>query len=174
MMTTQKTAKRGDFNPNWPVPDEYLLELGRMVSLWGSLESTTAVAISKLAGYDSPTDPRALTMVAQSSFQQRVDIVSSLCGQLVDQVPHLRDYESVIKKVRAAQEGRNKYAHNALSLDEDGLVHIAYMSARGTFKTTVEIVRVAEIKEVTAKIHEATVALHGLITNTAVKPMWER
>ncbi|MCA8287598.1 hypothetical protein [Burkholderia vietnamiensis] len=174
MMTTQKTAKRGEFNPNWPVPDEYLLELGRMVSLWGSLESTTAVAISKLAGYDSPTDPRALTMVAHSNFQQRVDIVSSLCGQLVDQVPHLRDYESVIKKVRAAQAGRNKYAHNALSLDEDGLVHIAYMSARGTFKTTVEIVRVAEIKEVTAKIHEATVALHGLITNTAVKPMWER
>ncbi|MBJ9659113.1 hypothetical protein I5746_00975 [Burkholderia gladioli] len=173
-MTTQKTAKRGEFNPNWPVPDEYLLELGRMVSLWGSLESTTAVAISKLAGYDSPTDPRALTMVAHSNFQQRVDIVSSLCGQLVDQVPHLRDYESVIKKVRAAQAGRNKYAHNALSLDEDGLVHIAYMSARGIFKTTVEIVRVAEIKEVTAKIHEATVALHGLITNTAVKPMWER
>jgi hypothetical protein len=37
-MTTQKTAKRGEFNPNWPVPDDYLLELGRMVSVWGSLE----------------------------------------------------------------------------------------------------------------------------------------
>ncbi|VBG63372.1 hypothetical protein [Burkholderia pseudomallei] len=173
-MTTQKTSKRGEFNPNWPVPDEYLLELGRMVSVWGSLESTTAVAISKLAGYESPTDIRALAMVAHSNFQQRVDIVSSLCGQLVEQVPHLKDYEIVIKKVRAAQAGRNKYAHNALSLDEDGLVHIAYMSARGTFKTNVEIVRVADIKEVTAKIHEAAVALHGLITNTATKPMWER
>jgi hypothetical protein len=48
------------------------------------------------------------------------------------------------------------------------------MSARGTFKTNVEIVRVTEIKEVTAKIHEAVVALHGLITNTVAKPMWER
>jgi hypothetical protein len=48
------------------------------------------------------------------------------------------------------------------------------MSARGAFKTNVEIVRVADIKEVTAKIHEAAVALHGLITNTATKPMWER
>jgi hypothetical protein len=45
------------------LPNEYLLELGRMVSVWGSLESTTALAISKLAGYDSPTDIRALAMV---------------------------------------------------------------------------------------------------------------
>jgi hypothetical protein len=35
-MTTQKTAKRGEFSPNWPVPDDYLLELGRMVSVWGA------------------------------------------------------------------------------------------------------------------------------------------
>jgi hypothetical protein len=26
-MTIQKTAKRGEFNPDWPVPDDYLLEL---------------------------------------------------------------------------------------------------------------------------------------------------
>ena len=173
-MTTQKTAKRGEFNPNWPVPDEYLLELGRMVCVWGSLESMSAVAISKLAGYDSPTDPRALTMVAHSNFQQRVDVIGALCGQLVEQFPQLKDYESVIKKIKAAQGGRNKYAHNALSQDEQGEVSIAFMSARGTLKTTVEPVRVAEIREVTAKIHEALCALEGLIVNRAVKPMWER
>jgi hypothetical protein len=173
-MTTQKTNKRGEFNPNWPVPDEYLLELGRMVCVWGSLESMTAMAISKLAGFESPTDPRALTVVAHSNFQQRVDIVGAMCGQFVDQVPHLKDYEQVIKKVRSAQAGRNKYAHNALSVDEDGSVHIAFMSARGVFKTTVEEVRVSEIREVTAKIHEALCALQALITNTVVKPMWER
>lgn len=173
-MTIQKTSKRGEFNTNWPVPDEYLLELGRMVCVWGSLESMTAVAISMLAGFESPTHPVALTMVAHSNFQQRVDVISSLCGQLVDQVPHLKDYEAVIKTIRTAQSGRNKYAHNALSLDEDGQVHIAYMSARGTFKTTVEVVRVAEIKEVNAKIHEAVCALQALITNKPLKPMWER
>lgn len=173
-MTTQKTSKRGEFNPNWPVPDEYLLELGRMVCVWGSLESMTAVAISMLAGFESPTHPLALTIVAHSNFQQRVDVISSLCGQLVDQFPHLKDYEAVIMKIRAAQSGRNKYAHNALTQDEDGSVSIAFMSARGTFKTTVEPVRTAEIREVTAKIHEALGSLHGLITNTVVKPMWER
>jgi hypothetical protein len=68
-----------NFNPNWPLPDDYLLELGRMVSVWGSLESTTALAIARLAGYDSPTDPRALTMVAHSNFQQRVDMALSTC-----------------------------------------------------------------------------------------------
>ncbi|MCY0389933.1 hypothetical protein OVY01_22600 [Robbsia sp. Bb-Pol-6] len=174
MTTTQKTAKRGEFNANWPIPDEYLLELGRMISMWGTLESGTAFAISKLAGYDSPMDPRGLTMVAHSNFQQRVDIVSSLCGQLADEFPHLKDYEKAIKMIKAAQTGRNKYAHNALSVDEDGLVKIAFMSARGTFKTSVEVVRLSEIKEVTAKIHEAELALHNLITGANHKPLWER
>jgi len=38
----------------------------------------------------------------------------------------------------------------------------------------VEVVRVAEIKEVNAKIHEAVCALQALITNKPLKPMWER
>ncbi|EUC12372.1 hypothetical protein [Paraburkholderia hospita] len=42
--------------------DRHLVELGRMVGVWGSLESMTAMAIAKLAGF-SPTDPRALTIV---------------------------------------------------------------------------------------------------------------
>ncbi|WP_158898707.1 hypothetical protein [Burkholderia sp. L27(2015)] len=174
MTIVQTTAKRGDFNPDWPVPDEYLLELGRMVCVWGSLESMLVAAISKLAGFDSAVDLRALTMMAHSTFQQRVDVVSALCGLLVDQVPHLKDYEAVIKRIRAAQGGRNKYAHNAMSLDENNEVHIAFLSARGAIKTTVEQVRINEIKEVTAKIHDALCALQTLITNKETKPMWAR
>ncbi|ALS66595.1 MULTISPECIES: hypothetical protein [Pandoraea] len=173
-MTIQKTSKRGEFNANWPVPDDYLMELGRMVSVWGSLESTIAMAIAKLAGYDSPLDLRALTMVAHSNFQQRVDIVSALCVQLVNDFSHLRTYEGVVKKIRAAQSARNKYAHNALTVNDDGQVTISYMSARGVLKTSVELVRLADIKEATAKVHEASVALYALVTNSDLKPMWER
>ncbi|MCA8089014.1 hypothetical protein [Burkholderia cenocepacia] len=111
-MTTRKTSKTGEFNPNWPVPDEYLLELGRMASVRGSLESTAAIAISKLAGYESPTDIRALAMVAHSNFQQRVDIVSSLCGHLVDLADSMKDAGCALE---AACRGSDKNGSNGVS-----------------------------------------------------------
>lgn len=48
------------------------------------------------------------------------------------------------------------------------------MSARGTLKVNVETVRLNDLKEATAKIHEATCALYSLITGAEMKPLWER
>lgn len=167
--------KRHDFKANWPAPDEYLLELGRMTTIWGMLESAVNIAISKLAGYESALDSRALIMVAHSNFQQRVDIVSSLCEQLAPEYPKLRSYDAVIKTIQAAQKARNKYAHNAVvAREETGEVTVSFATARGALKTTIEPVRVSDIKEATAKIHEAICALHTLVTGKAVKPLWER
>lgn len=72
------------------------------MSVWGSLEAYMNVAISKLAGYEVIMDRRALIMVAHSTFQQRVDIVSTLCEQLVPQFPRLGGYKSVVSKIRAS------------------------------------------------------------------------
>jgi len=167
--------KRHDFRPDWPAPSEYLLELGRMTTMWGTLESAVNVAISKLAGYESALDFRALIMVAHSNFQQRVDIVSSLCEQLLPEYPKLKNYEAVIKKIQAEQRARNKYAHNAVTAHEDtGEVTVSFATARGTLKTTIEPVHVSDIKEATAKIHEAMCALHTLVTGRELKPLWER
>lgn len=146
-----------------------------MTSIWGTLESGVNVAISKLAGYELPLDFRALILVAHSNFQQRVHIIGALCEQLAPEYPHLASYKAVIKKIESAQRSRNKYAHNAVvTNDETGQVEVSFASARGTLKTSVEIVRVNDIKEVTAKIHEAMCALHSLVTGHQIKPMWER
>jgi hypothetical protein len=165
---------RLEFNANWPVRDDYLLELGRMVCVWGSLESYMVIAINKLAGYQAAMDLRGAIMMAHCNFQQRVDIVETLCEQFSGSYPNLQNYKKVIKQIRAAQQGRNKYAHNALSPQEDGSTMISFLSARGTLKTTVEVVRINGIKEVTAKIHEALCGLHSLITAAERAPMWER
>jgi len=58
--------------------------------------------------------------------------------------------------------------------DETGLVNVSFVSARGTLRTKTEVVRLEEIKEVTAKIHEAMCALHTLVTGHEIKPLWER
>jgi hypothetical protein len=166
---------RHAFKNNWPAPDAHLLELGRMTSLWGTLESAVNVAISKLAGYQTPLDYRALILVAHSNFQQRIHIISTLCEQLALEYQHLASYKATIEKIEAAQKARNKYAHNAVVTDEEtGKVMVSYASARGTLKTSVEVVHLNDIKEATAKIHEASCALHSLVTGQQLKPMWER
>jgi hypothetical protein len=167
--------KQRAFRDDWPAPNDYLLELGRMTSIWGSLESTVNVAISKFAGYDAPLDYRALIMVAHSNFQQRVDIISSLCEQLASQYPKLKGYKSAITKIQAAQKARNKFAHNGIFTNEDtGEVTLSYATARGSLKTYVEVVKIEDIRNATAKIHEATCALHTLVTGKELKPLWER
>jgi hypothetical protein len=167
--------KRHDFRDNWPAPNQYLLELGRMTTIWATLESTVNLAIGKLAGYSTTADFRALILVAHSNFQQRVDIISSLCERLAPEYPQLASYKSVIAKVQLAQKERNKYAHNAIVTNEKtGQVNLSSMSARGTLKTTTEVVHVDHLKEATAKIHEAMCALHTLVTGREIKPLWER
>jgi len=146
-----------------------------MTAVWGTLESAVNVAISKLAGYESPLDFRALILVAHSNFQQRIHIIGALCEQLAPEYPRLASYKRVIEKIESAQKSRNKYAHNAVvTNDQTGQVEVSFASARGALKTSVEIVHLNDIKEVTAKIHEAMCALHSLVTGHEIKPMWER
>jgi hypothetical protein len=167
--------KHVKFKDHWPAPNEYLLELGRMTTVWGTLESSVNIAISKFAGYESLLDYRALIMVAHSNFQQKVDIISTICEQLVPDYPRLKDYKLVIAKIQSAQKARNKFAHNAITTNEDTKeVFVAYATARGTLKTATEVVKLGAIIEATAKIHEAMCALHTLVTGKEIKPLWER
>ena len=167
--------KRHQFKANWPAPDNYLLELGRMTSIWGTLESAVDLAISKFAGYEKVLDSRALIIVAHSNFQQRIDIISSLCEWLVPDFPSLASYKVVISKIEAAQKARNKYAHNAIVTNNDTReVNVSSVSARGSLKMKTEIVKIEDIQEATAKIHEAMCALHTLVTGKDIKPIWER
>lgn len=165
---------RLDFEDGWPVPNDFLLELGRMTAMWPSLESVINVGIGKLMGYDQVLDTRSVIALAHANFQQRIDIFESLCDQLAPQFPNLRDYKAVCMRVKAAQKARNKYAHNAISLGDDGNYVVTHASARGTLKLNVEIVRLNDIKEATAKIHEACCAVHSLVTGKDMRPIWER
>lgn len=166
--------KRLDFEDGWPLPNDFLLELGRMTALWPSLESVVNVGIGKLMGYDQVLDERSVIVLAHANFQQRIHIFESLCEQLAPNYPHLADYKSVCTRINSAQKARNKYAHNAISQNDDGNWVVTYATARGTLKLNVEIVRLSEVKEATAKIHEACCAVHSLVTGTKLTPLWER
>jgi len=74
---------------NWPAPNQHLIELGRIMALWGILESNVNLAISKLAGYEAIMDWRAAILTAHSNFNQRVDILATLCDELQKDFKHL-------------------------------------------------------------------------------------
>jgi hypothetical protein len=158
---------------DWPLPDEYLIELGRISGLWGSLENLLNVTIGKLAGFELG-DPKAFILVTHASFPQRVDILSSLCEQLVSSYPTLKDYLQVVSALRDSQKQRNRYMHNGLGPNEQGdKIQIALGSARGSLKTSVNTVEIVDIRRVSVSIHNAMRALGKLVLGYDIPAIWE-
>ncbi|WP_444896952.1 hypothetical protein [Microbulbifer sp. SSSA005] len=79
-----------DLIANLPVPDEYLIELGKITVMYGALEFSIDRAISKLAGYESMLDWRVSVMTAHLTFQQRVNALGTLFEQVSESYPNLR------------------------------------------------------------------------------------
>lgn len=65
--------ERLDFSA-WPLPDEYLIELGRVAALWATLESFLNICIGKLAGFNEFSDPKPFILVNHASVPQKIDM----------------------------------------------------------------------------------------------------
>lgn len=165
-----------DYRIDWPIPDAYLIEVGRIAALWASLESFLNTCIGKLAGFDPlSTDPTHFILLIHSSFPQRLDMLGALCEELKESHPHLLNHKEVISKIKAAQAARNKYAHNGLTYDrETNKCTMAEGSARGKVKTSVNDVSVENIHAVAKEIHMALLALYKLVLKREITPLWER
>jgi len=164
-----------EFPNNFPAPDEYLLELGRITALWGSLESSVNNAINYLSGIDNSDHWRVSILTAHSNFKQRVDIIKTLCNDLQEMFPNLGMYSETTKLIEQAQKRRNHFLHNGLFFNEsNGKVQTTKIEARGILKTQVQNVSISDLKDVSAKIHLALLSLHELITEKKYDPVWER
>jgi len=160
---------------DWPLPDDYLRELGRVAAVWASLESFVNICIGKLAGFNNPNDPRPFVLVTHSSFPQRVDMLGTLCEQLVGEFPDLQDYKNVLGLLRSAQTARNRFMHHGMALDQGtGTVEMATGSARGTLKVVVENIDLADVRRAAMTIHEAMLALYKLVLRQTIPPVWEK
>lgn len=157
--------ERLEFASDQPIPDEFLLELGRMTASWTRLEFGLNFVISRLMGFGR-YDVRPVIAFAHANFQQRVDVFAALCDRMQTSHSHLELYQSVLTKIRGAQKGRNKYAHNVITSDGSGRTFVTLITAKGTFKIKPETIYLNDIKEVTAKILEASYGLNSLIIQT--------
>lgn len=85
------------------MPDEYLIELGRIAAIWSHLESCLTICFQKLTGFNDMSGPTAFIMLEHTSFPQRLDMLSSLCEHLCSSYPTLKGYQDVISSLRTAQ-----------------------------------------------------------------------
>jgi len=160
---------------NWPLSDEYLVEVGRVSALWASLESLLNLCIGKLAGFDNLNDPSAFILITHSSFPQRLDILSTFCEQYHHNCENLKEYKEVVSQLRSAQTLRNKYAHNGMSFNPNtNQVNMAVGSARGSLKVSVAPVDIADIRRAVIAIDEAQAALYKLVLGVDIGPVWKR
>lgn len=156
---------------NWPLPDEWLVELGRLAACWSTFENMLDLYLGKVAGFDSLTDPRPYILLKHSSFPQKVDALCALCEQLAPQYPALRDYKDVAGKIRSAQKVRNRFIHNAVGQDpETKEFRIALGSARGTLKTDLQVVTLDDVRRAWREVNNAGAALHKLVTGNPLPP----
>ena len=160
---------------SWPLPDEYLVEIGRVSSLWATLESFLNICIGKLAGFNEQGNPSAFILINHSSFPQRLDILSTFCEQYCHEHINLKEYKSVVSKIRTAQTLRNKYAHNGMSLNQETKkAEMPIGSARGKLKVSVESVDIADIRRAVIAIDEAQNALYKMVFKEDYGPVWKR
>ena len=160
---------------NWPLPNEYLVEVGRISALWASLESLLTFLIGKLSGFDDVNNPMPFILVNHSSFPQKLDMLGALCEQLEPQCSNLKGYAEVISKLKSAQTKRNRFMHNGIVFNrETGNMEMAIGSARGKLKTNIEVITIANIRRAVIEIDEAQAALYKLVLGQNVKPVWSR
>lgn len=151
----------------WPLPDDFLTELGRISALWSSLEASLMICLTKLAGFNDPHNPVPFILLAHASFPQRLDMLGTLCEQLSVEHPHLNEHGPVLTKLRAAQRSRNRFVHNGLTFNADTRrMEIAVGSARGKLKVSVDSVDLMNLRASCIEIHEAQRALLHLVLRT--------
>src|SRR5271165_5751325 len=85
----------------WPIPDDFLTEIGRTAVLWANLESLLNICLGKLAGFDEALDYPVFILITHSSFLQRLQSFGALCEQLHPEHPHLADYRKVVSEITA-------------------------------------------------------------------------
>jgi len=157
----------------WPLPEEYLVELGRIVALWTTTEKALALFLSKMSGFEL-YDPRGTILFNNHTIPQKIDTLGCLVEQYVEDHPQLKDYPDVLSKLRKAQKSRNKYVHSALYYDpEEKQVTISFATTRGKLKTNIDEVKVVDLKRVVVEIAEANKALYKAVLGREIPLPWE-
>lgn len=158
-----------DFAESRYLPDEWLIELGKITQAWVNFELLLNLMLGKLAGFAQPFETVPSILTTHSSFPQRLDMFAALCeARLVDH-PNLRDYRAVLALARDAQKNRNKFMHNQVGVNQHdpNTGKVGVTSARGKLKQNLEEVFLDDLRATSKQIVEAGRAMCVLVLQEA-------
>ncbi len=148
----------------WPLPDEYLAEIGRITLLWARLEKLLATAVANLAGFGNLADPRIYIVFTRPDFQHNLGLLQELCDHLAPRNPRMQDYPQVIALLAAAALSRARYTGGGLATNPgDGRVELDVARAGDRFNLTTVPVAVTDLQQVAVEIDAAQHALYKLV-----------
>lgn len=160
------TAKNGaDLNfDGWPVPDEYLVEIGRLALLWARLETYLATTIAVLAGHGDPTDARAYVLFNHHSFEQNLQLLAKLCSHLVYSTPNLKAYPDVIAKLGVAKQERDRLINGSMAPNPgNGAIEMEVIAVEDKLTNSCQQVELADFKRAVLLLDDAQHSLYELI-----------
>ena len=159
---------------NWPLPDSYLVELGRVATLWALLEEQMNIYIAKLAGFDEfSNDPRGYLLVTNASFRGKLELFVQFCELQKERHPRLAESKKVAKKLESAAKGRNRLMHNAIGFNL-GSREFELSNTRGKNLWKSKKLPLADIRRGAMDVHRASMALHALVTGVSYPLKWEQ
>jgi hypothetical protein len=156
------------------IPDEYLLEIGRIVTRWSILESTLDLCLMQLSGR-SILDPRSTIIFNHMAFPMKMDILGAFIDSLLPNYPRLSEYKDIIKKLGDAQKQRNLAAHSKWGMDNTTKqVLVSNLTSRGKLKTSVKPISVNQLKEAADLITDAARDLYLMVVSSGDKEAPQR
>ena len=142
------------------IPDEILLEIGRVTVVWGILETVVDLSIAKLAGFNE--GPNGAIITAHMAWPLKMDVLEALIVSLRPEHPHLGAFSDVKPQLKKAQDGRNRTAHGSWGMERGQAVKLR-ATARGKLKVSMDVVTVQDLETIKLDIYRAGTALLMLV-----------
>jgi hypothetical protein len=139
------------------LPDEVLLELGRIVASWIELDACLDKVLEKLAEMDRYMDGQRAPVHVQDPFSQRLQAFGTYCSQLTLEFPHLRNCRHVHERLKTVHQLRNHYLEGG---NAPGMGHGEGEPCSGR---AAEGFEAEDLRRVSQEINRAHEALYALV-----------
>lgn len=149
---------------DWPVAQEYLVEVGRIALVWSRLKTFVCNSVANLAGLENLEDPRMYSVFTARSYGDNLDLLERLCFQQIDQSPNLTGYEAVMRKLRQAQIDKEFYLGGSMKPNPvNDEVEMTVLVDQISNQTTTVKLELNELKAAVLKIDDAQHELYKLV-----------
>lgn len=148
------------------LPDEYMIEIGRVALAWNYLDSLiTHTLIFASIGYFA-TDMRLQSVVVHMNYPQKMDALSSVLNIVSPEMSAV--FSAKVKNLlNESSAKRNTTLHQTWMAQEDGVKRFN-MKAKGTFQATLTPVTLQELASFSPFIMNAHSVMFSLITTPLV------